>query len=721
MAEWLNEIVETDTGDGPDKSVKLYDIFSYGANGIVCKICSDAKIKGEFSTGKTWTEWKLDYLKRHLTQKCHVDAVKALYNRKHGTAINQLLRESRELREKRIDLSNKSKSNPEQVKILIDNVLLAIKMNASMLSVQEIHNHLAKYVNIPDSWRSKNYAFEFVESINAVVQAEIMESLRNASAHTLIVDESTDITVHKMPLNEVRWLSRYQAVNAFLRNYSLLTEYCKKEVDNDDPIAKYCLKKLSDPKYKVAITVLGDVLDELAQLSVSLQRSNLSIIDAHCFARAKMEKLRSQYLGHQVFWSNRVNELLGKHDSAINTADIILFVSKVCDHLDARFPEGELKEWSAFSLETLDSTLNFDHGTNDVSRLIEKFHAFLKLKDNAANESICQQYKDFKFTVKEKRKTGALQTFAEMVTWTLKSQEFAELAQLIDICGTFQASSADCERGFSLINRIKTNSRSRLQTTHLDQLMRIRSTQADGSINLDKVYNHWKMSKDRLRLTVSIFYWLKNAGYPSVCSRKSGSSKASFVELEHFLPGDNVDFEFGQHLARESQIVIKQAFPVTLHVTAGSPEYEHCILTGVEEFMTAAQYSLHAGMSDDPQACTPTHIWTIAMSHSLDMINSLYLVLNDTDVSMKWWRHPCCSGGFSSFRYTIDRCSAKAVADTVDEHQTRDERITFPRSAPALSAAAGAARPALIRAISRIDGSLFMDLQLDSEEKNFTL
>lgn len=54
-----------------------------------------------------------------------------------------------------------------------------------------------------------------------------------------------------------------------------------------------------------------------------------------------------------------MNELLGKHDSAINTVDIILFVRKVCDHLDARFPEDELKEWSAFSLETLDSTLHF--------------------------------------------------------------------------------------------------------------------------------------------------------------------------------------------------------------------------------------------------------------------------------------------------------------------------------------------------------------------------
>ncbi len=53
-----------------------------------------------------------------------------------------------------------------------------------------------------------------------------------------------------------------------------------------------------------------------------------------------------------------MNELL----ETINTADIILFVHEVCDHIDARFPEGELKEWSAFSLETLDSTLDFDHG-----------------------------------------------------------------------------------------------------------------------------------------------------------------------------------------------------------------------------------------------------------------------------------------------------------------------------------------------------------------------
>lgn len=61
---------------------------------------------------------------------------------------------------------------------MIDNVLLAINMNASMLAVQDIHNHLAKYIALPESWHSKNYAFEFVECIDCVVKHEVMSDLR---------------------------------------------------------------------------------------------------------------------------------------------------------------------------------------------------------------------------------------------------------------------------------------------------------------------------------------------------------------------------------------------------------------------------------------------------------------------------------------------------------------------------------------------------------------
>jgi len=51
-----------------------------------------------------------------------------------------------------------------------------------------------------------------------------------------------------------------------------------------------------------------------------------------------------------------------------------------------------------------------------------------------------------------------------------------DLSGLLDICGTFQASGAECERGFSLINAIKTKSRNRLEADHLDMLMRIKAS-----------------------------------------------------------------------------------------------------------------------------------------------------------------------------------------------------------------------------------------------------
>lgn len=71
-------------------------------------------------------------------------------------------------------------------------------MNASMLAVQDIHNHLAKYITLPDSWRSKNHAFGFVECIDFVVKNEMTSDLHGAKFHSLIVNESMDVSVTKM-------------------------------------------------------------------------------------------------------------------------------------------------------------------------------------------------------------------------------------------------------------------------------------------------------------------------------------------------------------------------------------------------------------------------------------------------------------------------------------------------------------------------------------------
>ncbi|XP_078787812.1 zinc finger protein 862-like [Oryzias latipes] len=637
--EWLSEYVQIE-----GKAVKLGDIFSFSSEkGLLCKTCCEAKIASEFSEGKVWTTWKLDYLKRHIQHKSHLKAVEIVKRCKLGMGIGMLLGESTKNREQRIELSLINKSNPEQVKILIDNILLAINMNASMLSVQQIHDHMAKYVSLPESWRSKNYAFEFVNSINQTVQNETMCKIKNAPWHTLIVDESTDITVHKMlvlyikyreensvnhatvfagliqlrsctaqdivqairqfytkhgldmqrmvmltsdgasvmlgkrngvaallkqqiphlteqhcvahredlsiddawkdlplmrdvetflrtvystfsrstvkrgkfdelakildedtlsfrPLNEVRWLSRDQAVKAVLRNYTVLEEYFERESsENGDPVANYCYKKLTDPKFKFTLTALGDVLGELAHLCLSFQKRNLTVLEGHCFARAKIEKLRSQYLteGKDVRWSDRVKEAMNALSAdGRNTGEILRFICKLCGHLDARFPEDELKEWSALDIEALSSDISFEYGAADIATLAKKYEAILHQPHSV--EVINSEYAEFKFIMRQKLKQGSISTFSDMVAATLKCEELKHISQLVDICATFQASSADCERGFSLMNRIKTASRNRLEVDHLDQLMRIKSKlQADEAIDLDKVYNHWRREKDR--------------------------------------------------------------------------------------------------------------------------------------------------------------------------------------------------------------------------------
>lgn len=80
------------------------------------------------------------------------------------------------------------------------------------------------------------------------------------------------------------------------------------------------------------------------------------------------------------------------------------------------------------------------------------------------------------------------------------------------------------------------------------------------------------------------------------------------VKLQHLLPGDDVNLEFGQHLVHQPQVVVDQAFPVSPHVTAGAPEDEDRVLAGVEQLMATPQDSLHAGVSDDAQRGAAAHV-----------------------------------------------------------------------------------------------------------------
>ncbi|KII70843.1 hypothetical protein RF11_05548 [Thelohanellus kitauei] len=89
----------------------------------------------------------------------------------------------------------------DMVKILIDNIILTIKLNASMLSVEEINEHMAKYVEILDRPSVNNEKFQ---ELAKLTESDVIE-LR--------------------PVHEVIWLSRNLTVTAYVGNYNTLINY----------------------------------------------------------------------------------------------------------------------------------------------------------------------------------------------------------------------------------------------------------------------------------------------------------------------------------------------------------------------------------------------------------------------------------------------------------------------------------------------------------------
>ena len=112
------------------------------------------------------------------------------------------------------------------------------------------------------------------------------------------------------------------------------------------------------------------------------------------------------------------------------------------------------------------SHCDFSFGIEHVNALCLKYHNFLA---NAAD--ITNQFNDFKFSVQERIKSKLISNFVQLVVFALQNEQFFDLAKLLDIGGTFLASSADCERGFSPMNQIENKLRNRLGEYHLDMLI----------------------------------------------------------------------------------------------------------------------------------------------------------------------------------------------------------------------------------------------------------
>ena len=297
------------------------------------------------------------------------------------------------------------------------------------------------------------------------------------------------------PLNKVRWLSCHFALQAIIKNYDSLIAYFE-EMKPNNPISKYCLKKLKNNGVYIALEVLNDVFEKLAALCKIFQRQGLTPIDAQNFSHAKINKLRQKYLGDMTFWGEKVDNLLARiseeETATFDIEGLLNFIRLLCDHMVERFPEGEVQDWVAFDYAALKFPC-YAFGMTQIETLWSKYQPVLPERN-----IIIKQYTDFKCAITEKIKAGIVSTFADLINFRFQHEQFRDLAKLTDIGGTFLASSVECEHGFSLMNSIKIKLRNRLGEGYLDMITRVKSYQRHGCvIDKVKVYEEWVSSKDR--------------------------------------------------------------------------------------------------------------------------------------------------------------------------------------------------------------------------------
>ena len=127
-------------------------------------------------------------------------------------------------------------------------------------------------------------------------------------------------------------MSRYFAINVLVGNYNALLKYCEEQAESSrDPIAKYCFKILNSSRLKAALFVLHDILEELADMSKTFQKSDLTPMEALVIAESKISKLRAQYLTAKIHWSCEVEAIISKYDlTDADMAPILKFIERLC-------------------------------------------------------------------------------------------------------------------------------------------------------------------------------------------------------------------------------------------------------------------------------------------------------------------------------------------------------------------------------------------------------
>lgn len=398
------------------------------------------------------------------------------------------------------------------------------KMNPFMLSTHCIAHRLA--LASGQAADSVPYLKQYQQYVNTIYKYYHYSPKHSTTLQNMqVILQSAEKKFHQV--FHTRWLSLDRAVQAILDNLDPLISALISDSDND-PTAKGILKFITTFQFLATTHFLADALPVLSQLSKRFQRQcvdftavsegvQVTISALEGFKQTpgpRLQKFTSEIPSEPgeefYFKEHRISDSHAQRQGFVASSE--RFIHKLKENLQSRFPDsGMLSAFSIFDPLRLPSTeINLPmYGVNDLDTLCSHYglpktsESGQELSPVVEPSDTKDEWVTFKQVMSNNFRTCTLQSMAQKLLPSAEMREqYPNLLTLITLAITMPVSTADCERGFSKHNLIKTRIRARLKTENVGMLMKMSVDTPELSkmeqFDFARAFQIWCSVKDRL-------------------------------------------------------------------------------------------------------------------------------------------------------------------------------------------------------------------------------
>ena len=377
------------------------------------------------------------------------------------------------------------------------------RVNSGIVSIHCVAHRLALAVS--QASQSIPYLARSKEILSSLFYFYHNSPVRQ-SGLTLIQTILGDPVLRLKLAKDVRWLSHQAAVDALRRSLvPVVTSLDREAAEQSEPTA--CGLKTFILKYFfiAALSLFADVLPPIGKLSRIMQSSTLdfSVLQAVIDSCIKSITAQKDTPGKYMAEIDTLIEQLEEAGHHVQVTDHVRdsFESQVkkpyLELLEKNLRDRTVEVVSAFHIfdpKQLpeDEYELYQYGLSDLDCLLEHYTSSPLELDST---DVCGEWKEFKIfmSTSTEVKNGSIKDLAKFLLSTPERRLlFPALSKLLIRGLVLPIATADCERGFSAMNRIKTVPRNRLKTSTLEQLMyiSIEGPTAD-KFDFDKAADKW--------------------------------------------------------------------------------------------------------------------------------------------------------------------------------------------------------------------------------------